>query len=153
MKIVICASIAFAKEIQEAREALLAAGHEVVVPYVVQRMIDGEMSEEERSDILSNKEDGKSDLENRAAQPVDLIKRYWDKIEAADAILVLNLPKNDIEGYIGGSTLMEMGFAYGHGKKIFLYRPIPERSERMHYVDELVDMKPVVIDGDLSKTV
>jgi hypothetical protein len=46
---------------------------------------------------------------------------------------------------------MEMGFAYGHGKKIFLYNPIPEKSERIHYVDEIRDMKPIIIYGDLSQ--
>lgn len=45
---------------------------------------------------------------------------------------------------------MEMGFAYGHGKKIYLCNPIPERSERMHYIDEIMDMKPIIIDGNLD---
>ncbi len=46
-----------------------------------------------------------------------------------------------------------MGFAYGQGKKIYLYNPIPEKSEKMHYVDEIKEMKPIIINGDLSKIV
>lgn len=46
---------------------------------------------------------------------------------------------------------MEMGFAYGHDKKIFLFNPIPKRSERIHYIDEIIDMKPVVINGNMEK--
>lgn len=80
-----------------------------------------------------------------------MIKRYWDFIKDSDAILVLNLLKKEIAGYVGGSVLMEMGSAYGHGKKIFLYNPIPERSEKIHYVDELMDLEPIVIDGDLTQ--
>lgn len=100
-------------------------------------------------EYLKAKENGDFDL--RQKQPVDMIKRYWDFIKNSDAILVLNLEKKGIKNYIGGSTLMEMGFAYGFEKKIYLHNPIPERSERIHYVDEILDMDPVVIDGDLSK--
>ena len=66
------------------------------------------------------------------------------------SILVLNESKKGVDGYIGGNTLMEMGFAYGFGKKIFLFNPAPSRSERMHYVDEIIDMKPIILNGDLS---
>ena len=99
--------------------------------------------------MSTKKKDG--DIAFRQAQPIDMIMRYWNLIKDSDAILVLNFDKNGLKNYIGGNMLMEMGFAYGHGKKIFLYNPIPERSERMHYVDEIMDMKPVVINGDLSK--
>jgi len=44
-----------------------------------------------------------------------------------------------------------MGFAYRHDKKIYLYNDLPVKSERMHYLDEIIDMKPIVINGDLNK--
>ncbi len=121
-------------------------GHTVNIPYFTTMILNGEMKFEE---YLKAKENG--DFDPRQKQPVDMIKRYWDFIKNSDAILVLNLEKKGIKNYIGGSTLMEMGFAYGFGKKIYLYNSIPERSERIHYVDEILDMDPVVIDGDLSK--
>ncbi|MEI6835838.1 MAG: hypothetical protein WCK59_03310 [Candidatus Falkowbacteria bacterium] len=93
------------------------------------------------------------DILLRELESVDMIKRYWNFIKNSDAILVLNLTKKGIDNYIGGSTLMEMGFAYGHDKKIFLYNQIPERSERIHYVDEIIDMKPIALNGDLEKIV
>lgn len=34
----------------------------------------------------------------------------------SDAILVLNYDKKGIKNYIGGNTLMEMGFAHVHDK-------------------------------------
>jgi len=87
----------------------------------------------------------------RNIQSIDLIKRHKELIENSDAILVLNLTKNKIEGYIGGNTLMEMGFAHIYNKKIFLFNEIPLKSERMHYIDEILDMKPVIINCDLDK--
>jgi len=122
-------------------------GHSINIPYFTQMIIDGKISYE--TYMKAKEKDG--DILLRNAQSVDMIKRYWDFIKNSDAILILNQEKKGISNYIGGNTLMEMGFAYGHGKKIFLFNTIPKRSERMHYVDEIMDMKPIVINGDLSK--
>jgi nucleoside 2-deoxyribosyltransferase len=113
-------------------------------------VLEGKFSFEE---YLKIKQGKKGDTEIRNAQPVDFIKRYWDFIKNSDAIFVLNMAKKGIANYIGGSTLIEMGFAYGHGKKIFLYNPIPKKSEQIHYVDEIKDMKPIIINDDLSRIV
>lgn len=149
MKIVICSSVDFTPKIIEIKNQLEKMGHYVDIPYFTQKIMDGKMSFEE---YLENKEKG-GDISMRNAEPVDMIKRYWNLIESSNAILVLNLGKKGIENYIGGSTLMEMGFAYGHGKKIFLYNSIPARSERIHYVDEIEDMEPVIINGDIKNIV
>jgi predicted RNA-binding protein with PUA domain len=66
-----------------------------------------------------------------------------------DAILILNLEKNNIKGYIGGNTFLEMGFAHVLNKKIFLLNEIPE----MGYKDEIVAMKPVILEGDLNRII
>ncbi len=145
MKITICSSVDFTPKIIELKKDLENMGHVVNIPYFTQMIIDGKLTFDE---YLQAKEHGDIDL--RQKQPVDMIKRYWGLIKDSDAILVLNLEKKGVSGYIGGSTLMEMGFAYGQGKKIFLYNSIPERSERMHYVDEITDMKPTAINGDLG---
>ncbi len=150
MTITICSSIDFSPKVIEIKKELEAAGHQVNIPYFTQKILDGEISYEQ---YMASKEQAGGDILLREAEPVDLIRRYWDFIKGSDAILVMNLDKKGIANYVGGSTLMEMGFAYGHGKKIFFYNPIPARSERMHYVDEIIDMKPVVIGGDLSKLV
>ena len=64
-----------------------------------------------------------------------------------DAVLVLNLDRKGIKNYIGGNTLMEIGFAYVLNEKIFLYNPIPEIE---FYKSEIEAVKPIVINGDLS---
>lgn len=146
MKITICSSVDFTPKIIEIKKELEKLNHKVNIPYFTQKIIDGEVSYEE---YMKSKEKQGGDILLRKAQHVDMIKRYWDFIKTSDAILVLNIKKKGIENYIGGSTLMEMGFAYGYSKKIFLFNPIPERSERMHYVDEILDMNPIIINGDL----
>lgn len=78
------------------------------------------------------------------------IKWYYDAICESDAILVLNFDKKGIKNYIGGNTLMEIGFAHVNGKKIFLLNPIPTD---VSYVDEIKAMADVVLNGDLSKIV
>ncbi len=75
------------------------------------------------------------------------IKWWHDCIKKGDAILVLNYDKNDIKNYIGGNTLMEMGFAHVNNKKVFLLNPIPEG---VPYVDEIKAMVDVVLDGNLD---
>ena len=145
MKITICSSVDFTPKIIEVKNSLEKMGHVVNIPYFTTKILNGEMRFE---DYLAAKENG--DFNPRQEQPVDMIERYWEFIKTSDAILVLNLEKKGIKNYIGGSTLMEMGFAYGFGKKIYLYNPIPERSERIHYVDEIMDMDPIVLNGDLS---
>lgn len=149
MKITICSSVDFTPKIIEVKNYLESLGYEVNIPYFTQMIIDGELTLEKYLEEKKNN----GDIFLRDKQPVDMIKRYWDFIKDSDAILVINLTKKGIDGYIGGSTLMEMGFAYGHGKKIFLYNPIPEKGEMMHYIDEIKDMEPIVINGDLSKIV
>ena len=73
-----------------------------------------------------------------------------DLITKGDAILVCNFDKNGIRNYIGGNTLMEIGFAHVNNKKVFLLNPIPEE---VSYVDEIKAMTDLVINGDLTKIV
>ncbi len=61
--------------------------------------------------------------------------------------MVCNYPKNDIDGYIGANTLIEMGLAFYLEKPIYLLNPIPEIS----YKEEILGMKPIVLNGDLEK--
>jgi len=81
---------------------------------------------------------------------MDAIREFWRLMQGADAVLVLNLDKHGIKNYIGGNTLMEIGFAHVLNQKIFLYNPIPEIA---YYKTEIEAVKPVVINGDLSKIV
>jgi hypothetical protein len=71
---------------------------------------------------------------------------HYNEIVNSDAILVLNFDKNGINNYVGGNTLMELGFAYVHGKKIFMLNPIPD----MQYRAEIEAVEPIIINGDIN---
>ncbi len=146
MKITICSSINFSPQIIEIKEKLEEKGHQINIPYFTQKILNKEAS---YGEFIKTKEE-KGDISLRNTQSIDLIKRHKELIETSDAILVLNLTKNKIEGYIGGNTLMEMGFAHVYNIKIFLFNEISLKSERMHYIDEILDMKPIVINGNLD---
>ncbi|MFH0873949.1 MAG: hypothetical protein V1846_03915, partial [Candidatus Komeilibacteria bacterium] len=73
---------------------------------------------------------------------------FWILMQGADAVLVMNLDKRGIKNYIGGNTLMEIGFAHVLNQKIFLWNSIPKIE---YYQSEIEAVKPVIINGDLSK--
>ncbi len=145
MKIVVCASVVFSDKIIEIYNRLESDGHKVDIPYVTRQIKEGKLSLEKY--ILDKQKNGDLRYRESYANDVDMIKRYYNLIKNCNAILVLNYSKNDIENYIGGSVLMEMSFAYVSDKKIFLLNPVPNIS----YSDELVSMKPIILNGDLNK--
>jgi len=149
MIITICASVDATPKIIEIKHILEQKGHKTNIPYYTNKILKGEITYE---DYMKQKEQS-GDTALRVSQDVDFFDRYWNLIKNSDAILVLNEKKKGIEGYIGGNTLIEMGFAYVLKKKIFLLNPIPERSERMHYVDEIIDLKPIILHGDINKII
>ena len=79
---------------------------------------------------------------------IAVANRAYDAIFNSDAILVLNFDKRDIKNYVGGNTLMEIGFAHVNDKKIFLLNPIPED---VSYVDEIKAMVDNILEDDLNK--
>lgn len=141
MKIAICGSLSFAKEMAELKNKLETFGHEVYMPYSAEKIIKGEFSSEE---IEQAKESG---IFHRMTIENDAIRRWHDVIEKSDGILVANYDKKGIKNYIGGSAFLETGFAHVMNKKIFLLNPIPDVS----YKEEILSMQPVVLNGDLGK--
>ena len=142
MKIVICGSIIFTPKMKEVANHLTENGYEVELPFTSQKIINGELTLEEFKREKENNGDG-----SLRKVKDDLIKRYYEIIKGADAVLVVNLEKNNITNYIGGNTFLEMGFAHVLNKKIYLYNDIPDLS----YTDEIKAMQPTALREDLSK--
>jgi nucleoside 2-deoxyribosyltransferase len=143
MRITICGSISSSEKMIEATNKLIGLGHTVELPYSTRRIMHGELTTEEYlKEIEIN-----GDKKFRKEANIDVIKEHYEFIKNSDAILVVNTEKNDVKNYIGGNVLMEIGFAYVLGKKIFLLNPIPE----MGYKDEIMAMQPMVLNGDLNK--
>ncbi|MFA4817542.1 MAG: hypothetical protein WC608_02315 [Parcubacteria group bacterium] len=138
MKIVICGSSKFRHEMVEYKEKLEKLGHDVFVHEHYIKSAKGEMPE-----LMERI--GREHAVLKREQ--NYIKLYHDEIKNSDAVLILNFDKNGIKNYIGGNTLMEIGFAHVNDKKIFLLNPIPDVS----YADEIKAMTDVILDGDLQK--
>ena len=78
----------------------------------------------------------------------DAIKKHFRKINESDCILVVNHEKKSTPNYIGGNTFLEIGYAYGNGKKIFILNQLPAVST---FKEEILGMRPVVLNGNISK--
>lgn len=137
MKITICGSMTFAKEMIEAKKKLEEIGHKAEVPPDTLQMINGECDIDE---LETNYEHC---IKN------DIIRAHFKLIEDSDAILILNYDKNGIKGYVGTSSLMEIGLAYYLGKKIFLLYPTPHHSEQ-RWAHEIRIMQPLILNGNLD---
>lgn len=132
MKIAICSSMTFAKEMIELKKKLEKLNHKVIIQEDVEAHAKEEILEEDKWRKLE----------------IDPLKTYFKEIKDSDAIIVNNLDKNGIKNYIGGNSLIEMAFAYVLNKKIFLINPTPKE---MNYYDEIEAMKPIILNGNLKK--
>jgi hypothetical protein len=135
MKIIICGSISAAEEILEIRNKLVSLGHDVEIPEGVKRI-------ELRQRV------GVSDAEHAADKiKYDLIRGYYEKMKLYDAVLVVNIEKKGIPGYIGGNTFIEMAFAHVLNKKLYCLNPLPDAA----YISELMAMQPIILNGDIDR--
>lgn len=114
-KLVICASAKFYKEAQEWKNKLENMGYSVIRTI---QSID----------------------ENSIDQYKQTHKDHYSKMSGCDIVLVLNLEKRGISGYIGASVFAEIAFAIGlnlvfnKNIQILLVNPLPKESP---YIDEL----------------
>lgn len=134
MKIGIIGSMQFTEKMFETKNVLDSMGHEAFLTELHKALM-GKTDEEKEKIKLHQKYN------------MDAIREFWREMQGADAVLVLNYDKKGVKNYIGGNTLMEMGFAHVLNQKIFLLNPIPEIN---FYKTEIEAMKPVIINGDLN---
>jgi len=144
MRITICGSVAFQDEVLSVKEKLEKLGHEVRLwPLQVKDEKGKLISIKEYYKIRKVAADDEKWVWDRKAEAV---RKHFDKIAWSDAILVANYDRNDVKGYIGGNTLMEMGVAFFLKKKIYLLNEIPELS----YKEEILGVRPIILGGDLN---
>lgn len=152
MKITICGSMAFYKEMESIRDQLLGLGHEVKIPQLAlevpkefgggREVYFGQYIEENGGMDVFAPEHEIWNLKEGA------IRDHYEKIDWADAILVVNHEKRGIEGYVGGNTLIEIGVAFYSKKPIYILNPV---SSQLSYKQEILGMKPLVLDGNLDR--
>lgn len=125
----------FTDKMLEVKEKLQELGHDAFVTDLHKAMV-GKTSEDIEKIKLHQKYN------------MDAIREFWKMMQGADAVLVLNLDKNGIKNYVGGNTLMEIGFAHVLNQKVFMLNPIP----KLPYCEtEIKAVKPVILYGDLTK--
>jgi len=135
MKIGVVGSMQYTEKMLELRDRLIELGHDAFVTNLAAPFV-GKTDDEKEAIKIHQKEN------------MDAIREFWNLMQGADAILVANFDKHGIANYIGGNTFLEMGFAHVLNQKIFMLNPVPDMP---YYKTEIVAMKPVVIEGDLTK--
>ncbi len=134
MKLAICGSMHFSKEMFQAKEVLESLGHEIILP----------------SDINECLEDPNLNMDLDYCIKTNIDKEQFDQIVESDGIVVLNYEKNNIKGYVGGATLMEIALARHFNKKIFLLFDPPKEKD-LRYALEIKLTQPIILKGDLNK--
>jgi len=134
MKLMICGSMHFSKEMLETKSSLEKLGHEAMVSPDIKECLENP--------------DLNMDLNHCIETNID--KKCFNQIAESDGIVVLNYDKNNIKRYVGGATLMEIGLARHLDKKIFLLFDYPEEKD-LRYSLEIKLAQPTVLNGDLNK--
>lgn len=136
MKLVICGSMKFSKEMVELKEKLLSLGFDnIMISRNSEKYAAGELSSE------TNYESARNKIEK------DLIRGYYNEIKEADAVLIANYDKGETKNYIGGNAFLEAAFAHVLNKDLYFLFDVPEMS----YSDELIALQPVILNNDLKK--
>lgn len=135
MRIGVVGSMQHTEKMIELADKLKSLGHSAFLTTLAEPYIG--KSDDEKEKIKIDQKNNK-----------DAIRKFWEQMQGADAILVANFDKGDVKNYIGGNTLMEIGFAHVLNQKIFLFNQIPDIA---YYKTEIEAMKPIVINGDLTK--
>jgi len=110
LKITICGSIKFADKLVKIYRELEAFGHRPMMHKEMFGIADGTAKE-----LI----DGIADNHAEVKKKNNFFRWWHDCIKSGDAVLICNFDKNGIKNYIGGNTLMEIGFAHVNNKKIF----------------------------------
>ena len=138
MRIMICGSMSNAERLLRIKETLIEQGHDPILTKDIQVHIDDPTQTDDlEKDLVYCKEN-------------QILLNAFKEIESCDAILIANFEKNGISGYIGTSTLMELGVAYYLRKKLFILKPVPD-SPKTRWAHEVMIMEPVILDDDFSK--
>lgn len=123
------------KEMVDVGQKLIALGHTVILPEFTHNYAEMGTIDKMHTESAKNK------------VKYDLIRGYFNKIKEGDAVLIVNVNRKGIDGYIGGNSFLEMGFAHILNKSIYLLYQIPQ----MGYRDEIEAMNPIILDGGLNK--
>jgi hypothetical protein len=138
--ITLCSSVSFYKDVLAIDKTVKKMGFKTLVPEIARVM-------------KKNNDFEISHYKTWFANPSDyhkktkLMQGHFKKVKKADAIIVINLEKNNMKGYIGGNVLLEMFLAYMDKKPIFILYDI---DEHLPLKEEILGFSPIFLHGDLQ---
>lgn len=141
MIITLCASASHYREVMDVKVELERLGHTVLVPITAERMQESGNFDVESYKTWFNDP-------NDYGKKQELMRHHFEKVVRGDAILVVNMEKRGLQGYIGGNVLMEMAIAFQFKKPIYLLNDI---DEALPVKEEVLGLMPIVLKGDLGK--
>jgi len=141
LKLAVCSSASFYKEVIALSYRLEELGLEVILPKTARKM-----REEGRENDEAKTDWSKSSLGYHGK--AELIREHFDEIARCDAVLVTNYAKNEKANYIGPNVLMEMSTAFYLKKPVYILNGEPEDSP---LIDEILGLEPIFLHGDISR--
>lgn len=125
----------YTEKMLEIRDQLIKMGHDAFVTTLADPFVG--KADEEKEEIKLHQKNN-----------MDAIREFWRLMQGGDAVLVANYDKHGVKNYIGGNTLMKIGFAHVLDQKIYLLNPVPDIP---YYKTEIEAVKPTILNGDLTK--
>jgi hypothetical protein len=135
MKVGVIGSMQYTEKMMGICDELRNLGHEAFMSKFAASFVGKDDKERERIK-----------LEQKYQQ--DAIREDCKWVKNMDALVVANYDKHGISNYIGGNAFIEMAYAFILGKPLYLINPIPDMP---YYGTEIIAMKPIVANGDLTK--
>lgn len=139
--ITICSSASFYQKVIEIEKELLDLGFKVEVPISARKM-------EESGDFSMTGKKVWVEDPTLFYKKTELMDAHFKKVVDGDAVLVVNLDKGNVKGYIGGNVLMEMTLAYYLKKPIYVWQSIDKEHP---FYEEVMGVNVEFLDHDLSK--
>lgn len=139
--ITICSSASFYQQAFLIEDQLKALGFQVTLPDTAHKMKQADNFDVDHYKTWFRKAED-------YVRKSELIRGHFDKIAQSDVILVLNFRKNNVDNYIGGNVLIEMGVAFHLKKPIFILNDSPKNSP---FEEEILGMQPIFLQGDVLR--
>jgi hypothetical protein len=129
--VVICGSMSALAQMEDVAGHLRTAGYRVSTPAPEETGFDwNELS-----------------LEEAIVHKRMFLTDYFETIRHGDAVLIFNVSKQGIEGYVGANTLMEAACGQALGKPVLYFQPIGDQSCRL----EAAAVATAVLDGSIER--
>ncbi len=138
--IVICASASHYQDVLKIEDKLKKLGYKVVSPQTAYIM-----AEKNDFDVTHYKTWLKDT--NDYSRKTKLMTDHFAEIIKGDIVLVVNMEKHNLKGYIGGNVLMELTIAHHYNKPLFIYNKI---DENLSIKEEIYGLTPTFLNGKLS---